>query len=105
MENDHGMKYWRFFAMIGVSTAAMFGLMYLNNFSWDHVLFSETRFWMAFVMGACMAVIRRRRAVRGAAGTLVARCGPRTRIPGVLPMRTGGKVNEKGVNLWRWACL
>lgn len=57
MEKEHGMKYRRFFAMIGVSTAVMFGLMYLNTFSFDHVLFSETRFWMAFVMGACMAAI------------------------------------------------
>ena len=57
MEQEYGMKYRRFFAMIAVSTAAMFGLMYVNTFSFDHVLFSETRFWMAFVMGACMAVI------------------------------------------------
>ena len=49
-EEGYGMKYWRFFAMIGLSTATMFGLMYLNSFSWDHVLFSEMRFWMAFVM-------------------------------------------------------
>jgi hypothetical protein len=45
------MKYRRFFAMIGTSTAVMFGLMYLNTFAWEHVLFSETRFWMAFVTG------------------------------------------------------
>lgn len=51
------MSYWRFLAMIGTSTAAMFGLMYLNTYAWEHVLFSETRFWMAFVMGAVMAVI------------------------------------------------
>lgn len=57
MEDNGGMGYRRFLAMIGVSTAAMFGLMHLNTFSFDHVLFSETRFWMAFVMGACMAVI------------------------------------------------
>lgn len=56
-EQGGGMKYWRFLAMIGTSTAAMFGLMYLNTYAWEHVLFSETRFWMAFVMGACMAVI------------------------------------------------
>ncbi|HET7275303.1 MAG TPA: DUF305 domain-containing protein [Longimicrobiaceae bacterium] len=52
-----GMGYWRFLAMIGTSTAVMFGLMYVNTYAWGHVLFSETRFWMAFVMGACMAVI------------------------------------------------
>jgi hypothetical protein len=50
-ERGGGMKYRRFFAMIGTSTAVMFGLMYLNTFAWEHVLFSETRFWMAFVTG------------------------------------------------------
>lgn len=52
-----GMGYGRFLAMIGTSTAVMFGLMYLNTYAWGQVLFSETRFWMAFVMGAWMAVI------------------------------------------------
>lgn len=57
MEKEHGMRYRRFLAMIATSTAVMFGLMYLNTYALDHVLFSETRFWMAFVMGASMAVI------------------------------------------------
>ena len=57
MEEGKGMKYRRFFAMIATSTALMFGLMYLNTFAAEHVLFSQTRFWMAFVMGAAMAVI------------------------------------------------
>ena len=52
-----GMKYRRFVARIATSTAVMFGLMYLNTFAWDHVFWSQTRFWMAFVMGAAMAVI------------------------------------------------
>ena len=52
-----GMKYRRFLAMIAASTAAMFVLMYFNTYALEHVLFSQTRFWMAFVMGACMAVI------------------------------------------------
>ncbi len=50
-------SYRRFGAMIATSTAAMFGLMYLNTYALDHVRFSETRFYMAFVMGATMAVI------------------------------------------------
>lgn len=50
-------KYARFLAMIATSTAAMFVLMYLNTYRLDHVAFSETRVYMAFVMGACMAVI------------------------------------------------
>ncbi len=50
-------KYAKFAAMIATSTAVMLGLMYLNTYQWDHVFFSETRFYMAFVMGASMAVI------------------------------------------------
>ncbi len=57
MNEAGGMKYRRFLAMIGTSTVVMFGLMYLNTYAYDHVFFSETRFWMAFVMGASMAVI------------------------------------------------
>lgn len=51
------MKYSRFLAMIATSTAVMLGLMYLNTYAIDHVFWSETRFYMAFVMGASMAVI------------------------------------------------
>lgn len=51
------MSYWRFAAMIATSTIVMFGLMYLNTYAFEHVLWSETRLWMALVMGACMAVI------------------------------------------------
>ena len=51
------MGYGRFAAMIATSTAVMYGLMYLNTYTFDHIFFSETRFWMAFVMGAVMAVI------------------------------------------------
>ncbi len=51
------MKYSRFGAMIATSTVVMFGLMYLNTFALDHVYFSETRAYMALVMGAAMAVV------------------------------------------------
>jgi len=51
------MSYWRFAAMIGTSTLVMFGLMYLNTYALEHVFWSETRAWMALVMGAVMAVI------------------------------------------------
>ena len=59
-ENGHkggGGRYGKFMAMIGTSTAVMFVLMYLNTYSVDHVFWSETRFWMAFVMGAAMALV------------------------------------------------
>ena len=51
------MSYARFGAMIAVSTVVMFGLMYLNTYAVDHVFFSQTRMWMAFLMGAVMAAI------------------------------------------------
>ncbi|MBD2750739.1 DUF305 domain-containing protein [Microvirga sp. BT688] len=50
-------KYMRFGEMIATSTIVMFGLMYLNVYSLDHVYWSETRAYMALVMGAMMAVI------------------------------------------------
>ncbi|PZO10894.1 MAG: DUF305 domain-containing protein [Lysobacteraceae bacterium] len=51
------MKYARFATMILASTAVMFVLMYLNNYALDQIYFSETRFYMALVMGASMAVV------------------------------------------------
>ena len=58
MDKEHEKKmYGRFLLMIAVSTAAMLGLMYLNTYALGHVRWSQTRFWMAFVMGASMAVI------------------------------------------------
>ena len=57
--NEHGRSagYGRFFAMIATSTVVMFGLMYLNTYTLDHVFFSQTRMWMALYMGAVMAII------------------------------------------------
>lgn len=54
---ETNMSYWRFAAMIATSTAAMFGLMYLNTYASDHLFWSETRLWMALLMGAAMAAI------------------------------------------------
>lgn len=51
------MKYSRFAAMIATSTVVMFGLMYLNTYQLDHLYFSETRAYMALLMGATMAII------------------------------------------------
>lgn len=50
-------SYARFGAMIGTSTVVMLGLMYLNTYQMEHVFFSETRTYMALLMGASMAVI------------------------------------------------
>lgn len=49
--------YSRFLSMILTSTLVMFGLTYLNSYQADHMFFSETRLYMAFLMGAAMAVI------------------------------------------------
>lgn len=50
-------KYSKFLLMIGVSTVIMFGMMYLNVYSIDHIFFSQTRVFMALMMGAVMAII------------------------------------------------
>lgn len=51
------MSYARFAVMIAASTVIMFGLMYLNTFALDHIFYSQTRTWMAILMGAVMAVV------------------------------------------------
>lgn len=51
------MGYRRFAAMIVVSTVVMYGLMYLNTYAVEHIEFSQTRLWMALLMGAAMALI------------------------------------------------
>mgnify|MGYP003658845048 CR=1 FL=1 len=43
--------------MIATSSVVMLGLMYLNTYSLDHVFWSETRFYMAILMGATMAIV------------------------------------------------
>lgn len=49
--------YFKFGLMILTSTIIMFGLMYLNTYELDHIFFSETRGYMAILMGATMALI------------------------------------------------
>src|SRR3546814_19478896 len=51
------MSYIRFGLMILTSTVVMLILMYLNTYAWEHVFFSETRTYMAILMGATMAII------------------------------------------------
>lgn len=50
-------RYLTFAAMIGTSTTVMLALMYFNSYSFDHVFWSETRFYMALYMGAAMAIV------------------------------------------------
>ncbi|GAP37808.1 DUF305 domain-containing protein [Piscinibacter sakaiensis] len=54
---SHAHPCRRFLAMVAASTVVMFGLMYLNTERLDHVFFSETRAFMALVMGAAMALV------------------------------------------------
>uniref|UniRef100_UPI003F56556C DUF305 domain-containing protein n=1 Tax=Rossellomorea sedimentorum TaxID=3115294 RepID=UPI003F56556C len=49
--------YLRFGAMVITSTIVMFMFKYLSTYKVDHVFFSETRAYMALLMGATMAVI------------------------------------------------
>ena len=51
-------SYAKFFAMIGTSIVVMFFLMYLHSYQiLDHAWFSETRMYMALIMGAAMMVV------------------------------------------------
>jgi len=50
-------NYIRFGVMIATSTIVMFILMYFNTFEWGHIFFSETRAYMAILMGAVMAIV------------------------------------------------
>lgn len=50
-------SYWRFAAMIATSTVVMFALMYVHTYVWEDVYFSETRAWMALLMGATMTIV------------------------------------------------
>jgi uncharacterized protein (DUF305 family) len=50
-------SYLRFGAMIATSTMIMLGLMYLNTYQLDHIRWSETRAYMALIMGASMAIV------------------------------------------------
>lgn len=57
MENQGTRHYWRFGAMIATSMIVMFALMYFNTYAFEHVRWSETRFYMMFVMGGAMAIV------------------------------------------------
>ncbi len=53
----HIATYARFAAMIATSTVVMFALMYLHVYRMDHIFWSETRAYMALIMGAAMVAI------------------------------------------------
>ncbi|QPC99501.1 DUF305 domain-containing protein [Qipengyuania soli] len=55
-QSGHG-KWTTFFAMIATSVVTMFVLTYFNSWQVDHVFFSQTRMWMALMMGCAMIVV------------------------------------------------
>ncbi|MEZ4792369.1 MAG: DUF305 domain-containing protein [Gelidibacter sp.] len=57
--NQHKSKgnYTKFILMLAASFIAMYITMYLNSYEIEHVYFSLTRFYMACLGIACMAVI------------------------------------------------
>ena len=58
MTDSHERRmYLRFAAMIATSTTVMFVLTYTNAFAWEHVRWSEERFYMAVLMGGAMALV------------------------------------------------
>ena len=50
-------SYGKFGIMIAVSTFIMYWLMYLNVFQINHIFFSQTRLYMALIMGSVMAIV------------------------------------------------
>lgn len=50
-------KYVKFLVMILTSTFIMYWLMFLNVYEAGHVMFSQTRLFMALIMGSVMAVV------------------------------------------------
>lgn len=49
--------YGKFAAMVATGTVLMFGLMYLNTYRESDIFWSETRAYMALIMGATMAFV------------------------------------------------
>lgn len=52
----HG-SYIRLLLTVAISTLVMYWLMFLNVWSADHIYWSQTRAWMALIMGSVMAPI------------------------------------------------
>lgn len=57
-KKEHGGSYGKFAAMIATSMVVMFVLMYLHSYQIiDHAWFSETRLFMALIMGGGMVIV------------------------------------------------
>lgn len=56
-QHEGHMGWGHFAAMIAVSTAVMFGLMYQLVYSWDHATFSVNRLVASLVMACVMTIV------------------------------------------------
>jgi len=56
-QNRHSAKWPTFAAMIATSIVTMFVLKYSNVYETGHIWFSQTRMWMALMMGMAMIAI------------------------------------------------
>lgn len=56
-EGMKGMSYNKFFLSLLISFFLMYGIMFLNVDSAEHIYLSTSRFYMAFLMVASMAVV------------------------------------------------
>lgn len=57
-QHPHHGSYAKFFAMIATSVIVMFLLMYVHSYQvLDHAWFSETRLFMAMIMGGAMMIV------------------------------------------------
>ena len=57
IDQTHQSKWPTFAAMIATSIVTMFVLKYSNVYETGHIWFSQTRMWMALMMGMAMIVI------------------------------------------------
>lgn len=56
-EPQESAKWTTFLAMIATAIVTMFVLKYSNVYAPDHLFFSQTRMWMALMMGMAMIII------------------------------------------------
>jgi len=59
-QGQHNMQrkmYLRFGAMILTAMVVMYGVMYASSWEWSHLRFSESRVFMAIVMGGTMGLV------------------------------------------------
>ena len=56
-QDRHSAKWPTFAAMVAMSIVTMFVLKYSNVYETDHIWFSQTRMWMALMMGMAMIAI------------------------------------------------